>query len=101
MVAAGLVMIVGAASGGDPIGDHALRNSDWRPARDRFVGRRFPRRNQLTGSFFGVTCLMTVVLLATLVTLPATARPARRVSILESLRTLPAAGLRAVGLDSL
>src|SRR6202022_1817870 len=52
------------------------------------------------GPFFGVTVLMAVALAATAVSLPATARPSARVSILAPLRALSHAGLRTVGLTA-
>ncbi|HZK75113.1 MAG TPA: MFS transporter [Clostridia bacterium] len=100
-VATALAAIVGAASGGigsainlyeaaigigiatGPILGGLLGGISWR------------------GPFFGASCLMVVALIATVVTLPPTARPARRVSVLEPLRALREPGLRTMSLTAL
>ena len=99
-VATALAVIVGAASGGigwaivlyeaaigigiatGPILGGILGGISWR------------------GPFYGVTVLMSLALLATAFTLPATAPPARRVSIVEPLRALRHRGLLTVGLTA-
>ncbi len=53
------------------------------------------------GPFFGVTVLMALALVATAITLPATAPPAKRVSIFAPIRALSHGGLRTVGLAAL
>jgi predicted MFS family arabinose efflux permease len=53
------------------------------------------------GPFFGASCLMVVALLATVVTLPPTKRPAQRVSVLAPLRALREPGLRTMSLTAL
>jgi MFS transporter, ACDE family, multidrug resistance protein len=96
-VATALAVIVGAASGGitssvilyeaaigvgiatGPVVGGILGGISWR------------------GPFYGVSCLMVVALLATAFTLPKTAVPARRVSIIEPLRALRHRGLATMG----
>ena len=100
-VATALAAIVGAASGGigsainlyeaaigigiatGPILGGVLGGISWR------------------GPFFGASCLMVVALVATVVTLPKTERPAHRVSIVEPLRALREPGLRTMSLTAL
>jgi MFS transporter, ACDE family, multidrug resistance protein len=53
------------------------------------------------GPFFGASCLMVVALVATVVTLPPTKRPAQRVSVLAPLRALREPGLRTMSLTAL
>ncbi|MHB8588306.1 MAG: MFS transporter [Candidatus Dormibacteraceae bacterium] len=53
------------------------------------------------GPFYGASCLMVIALVATVVTLPKTERPARRVSILAPLRALREPGLRTMSLTAL
>src|SRR5258708_17293117 len=53
------------------------------------------------GPFFGATVLMALALVATAITLPATAPPAKRVSIFSPIRALSHGGLRTVGLAAL
>jgi len=100
-VATALAVIVGAATGGirsaiilyeaaigigiatGPILGGILGGISWR------------------GPFYGVAVLMTFAFLATAFTLPATATPTRRVSLLEPLRALRHPGLRTVSLMAL
>jgi ACDE family multidrug resistance protein len=100
-IATALAVIVGAASGGitsaivlyeaaigigiatGPILGGILGGITWR------------------GPFFGVTVLMTLALLATATSLPATAPPTVRVSVLDPLRALRHRGLLTVGLTAL
>lgn len=100
-VATALAVIVGAASGGigsainlyeaaigigiatGPIVGGVLGGISWR------------------GPFFGASCLMVVALVATVVTLPKTERPAKRVSVIEPLRALKEPGLRTMSLTAL
>jgi predicted MFS family arabinose efflux permease len=95
-VATALAVIVGAASGGirssvilyeaaigigiatGPVVGGILGGISWR------------------GPFYGVSCLMVVALLATAFTLPKTAPPTRRVSIIEPLLALRHRGLATV-----
>ncbi len=53
------------------------------------------------GPFFGVTVLMTIALIATLVLVEKTPRPAHRTSILDPLRALRHRGLLTMGLTAL
>ena len=53
------------------------------------------------GPFFGASCLMVVALVATVVTLHKTERPAHRVSVLAPLRALREPGLRTMSLTAL
>jgi MFS family permease len=53
------------------------------------------------GPFYGASCLMLVALVATVVTLPKTARPAQRVSVLAPLRALREPGLRTMAITAL
>jgi MFS transporter, ACDE family, multidrug resistance protein len=96
-VATALAVIVGAASGGigtsiilyeaaigvgiatGPILGGILGGITWR------------------GPFYGVSVLMTLALLATAFTLPKSAAPTRRVSVLEPLRALRHRGLATMG----
>jgi MFS transporter, ACDE family, multidrug resistance protein len=100
-VATALAAIVGAAAGGigtainlyeaaigigiatGPIVGGLLGGISWR------------------GPFFGASCLMVVALVATVVTLPGTARPAHRVSVMAPLRALREPGLRTMSLTAL
>lgn len=100
-IATALAVIVGAASGGitsaivlyeaaigigiatGPILGGILGGITWR------------------GPFFGVSVLMALALVAAAMTLPATAPPAARVSVLAPLRALGHRGLRTVGLTAL
>jgi MFS transporter, ACDE family, multidrug resistance protein len=100
-IATALAVIVGAASGGitsaivlyeaaigigiatGPILGGVLGGITWR------------------GPFFGVTVLMALALVATAASLPATAPPVIRVSVLAPLRALRHGGLRTIGLTAL
>jgi MFS transporter, ACDE family, multidrug resistance protein len=100
-IATALAVIVGAASGGitsaivlyeaaigigiatGPILGGILGGITWR------------------GPFFGVTVLMAVALIATAASLPATAPPTVRVSVLDPIRALRHRGLLTVGLTAL
>jgi MFS transporter, ACDE family, multidrug resistance protein len=100
-IATALAVIVGAASGGitsaivlyeaaigigiatGPILGGILGGITWR------------------GPFFGVTVLMALALVATAMSLPATAPPTKRVSVLAPLRALRHRGLLTVGLTAL
>ena len=53
------------------------------------------------GPFYGASGLMVVALVATVVTLPKTARPAQRVSVLAPLRALGEPGLRTMAITAL
>jgi MFS family permease len=53
------------------------------------------------GPFYGASVLMLVALVATVVTLPRTARPAQRVSVVAPLRALREPGLRTMALTAL
>jgi MFS family permease len=53
------------------------------------------------GPFYGASALMLVALVATIVTLPRTARPAQRVSVLAPLRALREPGLRTMAITAL
>ncbi len=53
------------------------------------------------GPFYGASALMLVALVATVVTLPGTARPAQRVSVVAPLRALREPGLRTMALTAL
>lgn len=99
-IATALAVIVGAASGGirsaivlyeaaigigiatGPVLGGILGGISWR------------------GPFLGVAALMTVALLATIVSLPPTPVPTRRVAVTEPLRALRNRGLRTVGLTA-
>jgi ACDE family multidrug resistance protein len=100
-IATALAVIVGAASGGityaivlyeaaigigiatGPILGGILGGITWR------------------GPFFGVTVLMALALVATAASLPATAPPTIRVSVLAPIRALRHGGLRTIGLTAL
>jgi MFS family permease len=100
-VATALAAIVGAATGGigtainlyeaaigigiatGPIVGGVLGGISWR------------------GPFYGASSLMLVALVATIVTLPKTARPAQRVSVLAPLRALREPGLRTMAITAL
>jgi MFS transporter, ACDE family, multidrug resistance protein len=100
-IATALSVIVGAASGGitsaivlyeaaigigiatGPILGGVLGGITWR------------------GPFFGVTVLMALALVATAASLPATAPPTIRVSVLAPIRALRHGGLRTIGLTAL
>jgi MFS transporter, ACDE family, multidrug resistance protein len=100
-IATALAVIVGAASGGitsaivlyeaaigigiatGPILGGILGGITWR------------------GPFFGVTVLMAIALVATAASLPSTAPPTVRVSVLDPIRALRHRGLLTVGLTAL
>ncbi|MGH7761928.1 MAG: MFS transporter [Candidatus Dormibacteraceae bacterium] len=100
-VATALAAIVGAATGGigtainlyeaaigigiatGPILGGVLGGISWR------------------GPFYGASVLMVAALVATVVTLPRTARPAQRVSVLAPLRALRDPGLRTMAITAL
>ena len=100
-IATSLAVIVGAASGGfagaiilyetalgvgiasGPLLGGVLGNISWR------------------GPFFGVSVLMAIALVATLVLLDPTPKPARKVSVLDPLKALRHRGLLTMGITAL
>ena len=99
-IATSLAVIVASASGG-----FAARSCSTRPRsasdRDRPAARRHAGRDQLAGPFYGVAVLMAIALIATIVLVEPSPKPAHKTALSAPLRALKHRGLLMLSLTAL